>query len=270
MRIQALILSCLITSGCSYLNFWSEDQQDVVAQQNQEGDDNDGAQQAATPPALEEPDDDDEDTQQLKQARVWARLDRLEARLAEQKQRLHLLEQGLLLGISPPDLEPNPSTTSATDYSLRDEQLDLALGNPVQQVKKQEPKGDTTSFQHQLASAIQLYKAQRYGKAYVDLQKIEAKFEPSIHQGLPEYWIGKCWFKLGEFQTSRTTLQNFLQKHPDSSKSASAKFFLAKSEIELGLSRQATARLEELIRENDGESYADAARSLIKSLERRL
>jgi TolA-binding protein len=164
------------------------------------------------------------DSLSLKQAKMLSRIEELEQENRRQKETLRSLELGLTLGLSPKGLE-NIDTSSPQALESKETTL-----TPV---PPESPVGDD-GFDAALNKAKELFNTGDIGKAYVAFASLEKDYDPSIHLGLPAYWMGRCWFQLKEYPSSKQAFEQFVSQYPQSSWAPSAKFYLARSEWELG------------------------------------
>jgi TolA-binding protein len=211
---------------------------------------------------------------ELKQARLWTRVDELEAMVRAQKARIKLLEKGLMLGVIPEGLE-EPLAKKAVVETLQE------IENPISEkvvpkkaetadAEKPGHPAENSEFQEKMLVAKEMFKAGRFGKAYLEFSKIDKEFVDDISTGEPKYWLGRCWYQLKEYQTAIQNLKAFGTSYPASPWAASAKFFLARSELDSGLREAAVKHFQEIIRDHPYDGTAEAAKQAIGNLEKAL
>jgi len=127
-------------------------------------------------------------TPEMKQARIWQRLDIMEEEVRKQRAKIKLLQKGLMLGIVPDELK-NPDDV-AFEKSKRDAaKKKVANAGKKEDAHPQEgphakpaesvaakPAIDKGSFPSRFAEAQDLVRVGRYGKAVVELEKLNADF----------------------------------------------------------------------------------------------
>jgi len=216
---------------------------------------------------------------ELKQARLWARVDELEDLIRRQKGRIKMLEKGLLLGVVPAEFGQDPveqkssHSMGSTDRVMSKVEM---MSSPSSDVKETstasvvETDEKKERFQSKMAKARDLFRSGRYGKAYLEFSKIDKEFSTSVASGEQKYWLGRCWHKLKEFQSARQHLQAFVGQYPSSPWTSSAKFHLAKVELDLGLKEAAIRRFQQIIRENPYEGTAEAAKQILGTMHKAL
>lgn len=212
---------------------------------------------------------------ELKQARIWSRLDEIESILIKQKEKINILEKTLLLGLSPdqssePQQAEHPNqkilrpTIQSTGLFHREDKTENNINknnseqNEINQMK--------SVYQARMTNAINLFEKEKYGKAYIDFSKILRDFDEEIHNNGPEYWSGRCWFQLQEYQQAKNHLQKYLTKQSDNVHAADAAYWLAKTEISLGMKEKAVNILNNIIKQHPNTASAEAARQLLDNM----
>ena len=277
---KTLILALLATtlSGCAKMMFWKDDEPvkpDAAAT----------ASEPATPggPVATKPTLQDE--QQLKVAKLWARVDELEEEQFRQKERIRVLEKGITLGLvpeelkspkvvkAPPKLEPKVEAKVEAKGDAKDLLPPDGKAPPVDAKKGELPalsKEDAEKYQTMLASAHDQYRSGRYGRAIVEYSEIGKLFGDKIEGGMHQYWISKSWANLKEYNTARQSLVEFLKDHASSPWAPRAKLELARVEWQLGLQETALNRFREIIQEHPYEDAAEMAKMELENLDKKL
>lgn len=229
-----------------------------------------------------------QDEQELKMAKLWARVDELEEEQYRQKERIRVLEKGLTLGLVPEELKNPPKAkpkekpeakaekgAKPGDAQLAEEAEKAAAAAKAEGEKKDGAapalsKEETEKYQGMLASAHDQYRSGRYGRAIVEYSDIAKQFGDKIEGGMPLYWIAKSWSNLKEYNTARQNLVEFLKGHPSSAWAPRAKLELARVEWQLGLQETALNRFKELIQEHPYEDAAEMAKMELENLDKKL
>ena len=253
------------------------------------------------------------DEQELKLARLWARVDDLEEQQSRTKERLTIVEKGLTLGLMPEELrrlEPTKKGRSrgpgaANEHSKSTpkdhgktagekafvgtpvdvagpptagtkEHVDAKDGKapPHEGTEELSPSGlnkaDTESYQKALASAHDLFRAGRYGRAVVEYSDIGKRYGDQVGGGMHLYWIAKSWSELKEYNTARQQLVEFLKDHGKSPWVPRAKFELGRVEWQLGMQDTALGRFRDIIQMHPYEDAAEMAKMELKNLDKKL
>ena len=210
---------------------------------------------------------------ELKQARLWARVDELEGMVRAQKARMKLLEKGLMLGVVPEGLEEPLAKKPIVETQIEVEKLAVD-GKPMKEAplsqESVDPAAKKNDFEEKMSVAKEMFRSGHYGKAYVEFSKIDKEFAEDGGSGEQKYWLGRCWYQLKEYQTAIQSLKAFTKTNAASPWAASAKFFLAKSELDSGLREAAVKHFQEIIRDHPYEGTAEAAKQAIGNLEKAL
>lgn len=228
------------------------------------------------------------DEQELKMARLWSRVDELEEQSLRNKERIRVLEKGITLGLVPEELkgahngskksapanapiikEPlydsEPTEKSAEKVTAKEHgnepEAEPAAATPDGLSKEQ-----SDQYQAALASAHDLYRSGRYGRAIVEYDKIGKDFAGKVEGGMHKYWIGKCWANLKEFNTARQILADFVTENASSPWLPRAKLELARVEWKLGMQDTALQRFKELIQSYPYEDAAEMAKMELENL----
>lgn len=275
MKCYQFIFLLLLTSliSCS-LSIWNKNEEAITSEQSNETREEEETATDSNLSLFGETSSQSMEQLELRQAKMWSRIDELESMLIQQKERIKLLEQGLMLGIMP---ESSHSKKSEVRPKIND--IDQALNEDIKNHDEQPdplPKDtvvdnhEKNDFKEKLEHAKQLYNQGRYGKAYLEFSQLDKIYSPNQHREQTTYWIGRCWYKLGEFQTAKQYFEKAINKIAASDILPSAKLYLARTELKLGLKTQASAHLQELIREYPEKSYSEAAKNILNNMEQQL
>ncbi len=231
---------------------------------------------------------------ELKNAKLWTRLDELEEGVARQREQIAVLEQGLNLGIKPmqlsqkplPPRTPSPSNNAqttpqgTTPAAPANAAVAVASGQSQPASNNAGPSSESFKFtkdepaspeyEQMFAKAHEKYLAGRFGPAIVDLSDMEKKFGQTMAGGIHVYWIGRCWLALKEYSTARSRLEEFLKSNAQSPYVARANVDLAKAEYGAGLNQTALKRLQTIIEKHPYEDAAELARYELEQMKRSL
>ena len=275
MKLINMLAILILTCSCSFSSMWSKEDNDKLA-----GNDKDPNDSLIEGEKLDIENQVNIENIELKQARMWARIDELEGMILKQREKIKILEKGLLLGVTPkPMQEPKKISKHPNQKFLQTSKARESLGNttPKNNFIKQSPISNDLDLKHvenvygtRLQSARVLFKEGRFGKAYLDFAKLDREFDVNVTKGETKYWIGRCWYKLKELQQAKQYFTSFIRSFPISPWVPSAKYYLAKVELDSGLRELAIRQLKNLIREYPYEGSSEAAKQMLKNLNQTL
>ncbi len=280
MRIVLILALGAVLSGCSFLGFGEGDSVEPVEPGEADGAD-----------AMIEKNEKDEespkkdakktakaktsrtDEQELKLARLWARVDELEEEQLRSKERVRVLEKGITLGLIPEELKKKgaakPIVKEAMAEEMSPKEPPKAEKPPEVDPTKADPsmsKAEGDAYQAALASANDLYRSGRYGRAIVEYDRIGKDYNGKVDGGMHKYWIGKCWSNLKEFETSRQIFIDLMTENTTSPWLPRAKLELARVEWRLGQQDTALQRYREIIQAHPYEDAAEMAKMELENL----
>lgn len=219
----------------------------------------------------------DPDQKHLHQAKIWQRMDQLENKLLRQQEKIQLLEQGLILGIVPDKLkgksliERRPTQSTSIDQPVKKPKA-LVRSQPeklpqtdVSKVSSSKSK-DNGEYKKHLQAARELYSSGSYSKAYLAFGRLQQDYDEIITGGEPQYWLGRCWYRLKDFEAAEEHFGKFIKANPQNPWTPSAKYFLAQVEFQLDYKEKAVKRLEGLIKDYPYDGTTEAAKELLSRL----
>jgi len=267
--MRYLIMLSVLLSGCSTLKFWEDEE--PAPETKAEKDEHKPIPEMASSLTEE---------QELKMAKLWARVDELEEETFRQKERIRVLEKGITLGLVPEELKKDKPKQKETHEA---EPLKTAIEEVKAKTEhaKKEPKAEKAAvpalskeeqdkFQSMLAAAQEQYRAGRYGRAIVEYDALGKAFGDNVEGGMHLFWIAKSWANLKENNTSRQLFADFLKDHPTSPWAARAQLELGRVEWKLGLQETALKRFRDLIQQHPHEDASEMARMEIETLDKSL
>lgn len=265
MQYLLVILFTVALSGCSTLKFWSNNEAAVT----DEAVGSDATSTLSPAASLNSKE------VELRLAKLWAKVDDLEDLILKQKQRIAVLERGLMLGILPEELKNDAdrhgkkakTTAVAPEIEIiaqkvADEPGAHTLPPPAVVAK---PELSAVDRPKQLADAQQFFEQGQYGRALAIYSSLSDEGD-STHR----YWVGMCWFKLKEYDTAHKEFSDFLAKNPSGPWAPRAKYNLAQVDLELGYKEKALVQLRKIIEEYPNEDAAQMARASIQQMESNL
>jgi len=291
------LIFVLAGSLFSCASWWSSEQSELSSQKAvgtaETTETNDNSQQqvsavndsAVSSESPIRPEESKTDLMELSQARMVERINMLESELRRQREKIRLLEQGLLTGIAPEDLkqpevkkleEKKQEVTSIEaakheDLSRSDEGVEASplpavtldpevLPAPLAVAQVSEKKlNDPSKFETLLAKAKSKYQSSDFSAALADFAAISRDFGENYGDGVVRYWLGKCYMGLKEHGTARSELEAYIRISPSGSYIADARLDLAKSLWRLGLKERARNELKRIIKDFDGQEVAEIA-----------
>ena len=227
---------------------------------------------------------------ELRQAKIWNRLDEMDEQLNAQKEQLKILEQGLLTGVPPEALRAGggqvkqrkmgrgAGSTSLPEVTL-DGESEKKLISVNRMNKGEEPLGlhdseignDTAnvpdSYTVKLQVAKDYYQSGRFGLAIAELAQISKEFGMNAGKGEHLYWLGRSYLGLKEFATARTELDGFIKGKSDSALKPMARLELARCLEGLNLRERARKELSQIVRDYKGQEVSEMASMELKNLQ---
>jgi TolA-binding protein len=261
LRALGLALALAGSTACSTLAFWRDDEDEASAAAAAD----EKAAAAVEPPAPAPAAKSLVEEQELKLAKLWARVDELEEEQYRQKERIRVLEKGMTLGLVPEELKkakPEPPKPKAPPKA------EVAPPEPPKEPKTSDAtlsKEEREAYEKAFADAHDLFRQGRYAHAIAKFASIDQEYGPKLKDGAHKYWIAQCWFNMKEYQTAQQIDVEFIREHPSSPWVPRAKFLLGRVEWELG---QQTTAIETYRSIQKDHPYADAAELARMELER--
>jgi TolA-binding protein len=290
IRPLILIAFSMVLSSCATVSSW------LGSESSSQGSDKDVA--AHPSPSEMSPDHVKPGTipeLELKYAKLWTKVDDLDRLIRKQRQRIRVLEKGLLLGIIPEELkgdgeyaeddaaDDRPSAAAAQRKSreaglapIVDTTSEPALGGAQDQKLTQADASQSADgnpsvdYQQKMSQAHESFRAGRYGRAIVEFAAIGKEFGDEADGGAWKFWTARCWTAMKEFQTARQHFTEFLSAHPNSPWAPRANVEMARVENALGLKETALQRLRTVIQQHPFAESAEMAKMELKNMQRAL
>jgi len=222
----------------------------------------------------------------LKQARLMARMDEIESELKRQREKVRLLEQGLLTGIAPDDLKsgggrknlksgrrtnqkPPVEDLFAAEASSEDLASPNLEGVDVGSDKRagSSETGASSALNSRMQIAKEHYQASRFGLAIAELAGISREFGDKVADGAVRLWLGKSYLGLKEYGTARGELEAYIKGWPTGEGVGSARIDLARVYVGLGLKERARGELRRVIKDFDGQDASEMASQELSNLQ---
>lgn len=217
-----------------------------------------------------------EDEQELKVAKLWSRVDELEEEVFRQKERMRLLEKGLLTGIAPDGLGTSSASVSKTKKDSDAPQLLLEedAATELAPAKLENPNElnleEQDQYSKQLETARGLYTSARFGKAIAAYEKILTSYAGKVDAGFIKYWIGCSWRQLKEYTTAEEILNEVIEKHPSSPWIPRVHYELAKVYIDANNLSSAREKLKFIKNKYQYEDVSELATKELEELPNKL
>lgn len=204
---------------------------------------------------------------ELKLAKLWSRVSELEEQLYRQKEKVRVLEKGLMLGLVPEEMkqEEEPYRPVETVSPIVADKPKA----PVQPSSSLNPE-EMQEYQAGLAKAHDLYRAGRYGVAIKAFSEVGEKYDAKMADGVTKYWIAKCWVHLKEYSIAHQTLVDLSKEYPGSAFLPRAKLEMARIQVHQGLRESAIENFRMIIDQYPYEDAAEMARMELQRLENTL
>lgn len=212
----------------------------------------------------------------LRQARMVARMDEIEDELKRHREKIRLLEQGLLTGIAPDDLKSSnssrPSSKSKDQGSAAIKGHEITLVKPdldafdaaAEPIQAGREAGSSVSVQEstyneKMQLAKEHYQAGRFGLAIAELAGISREFGQTAGEGAVRFWLGKSYLGLREFSTARSEFESYLKGWPSGEFVGQIRIDLAKAFVGLGLKERARSELRRVMKDFPGQEVSEIA-----------
>lgn len=210
---------------------------------------------------------------ELRLAKLWARVDDLENQQIRQKERMKLLEKGLMLGIIPEELKTDKpgkhETKKAEPEAEEDAPASVQATTPPPLASGEKSK-DMAEYQRLLRAAQEKFNGANYGQAIVQYNEIGEKFDDGLTEGSHNYWIGLSWFYLKEMQLAEQSFKKLIDQYNHNSWVPYARFYMAKIDLNRGLSGRARDQFKLLIDEYPNQDLGEMARMEIDRMREKL
>lgn len=287
LRLTVPLIAVLLAS-CSSLNFWSSSEPVKKTDEKGSGESKSNLSSSVT-------------DVELKQARIWNRLDDLEDEVKVQRERIKLLEQGLLTGIAPEELKRNSGTptkgrkvtikeTPPEDKQNRPTSVKFARQNhanpssdapgepsmkPIldlpDQVKTEaneenSPANSPDSYRVRIQVAKDYYQASRFGMAVAEIAQITREFGAGAGSGEAKYWLGRSYLGLREYATAKAELEGFIAQYPQSEFVPNAKLELGRCLLGMNLRDRARREFAKIAKDYEGQDPGDIASAELRNL----
>ena len=197
----------------------------------------------------------------LKIAKLWSRVSELEEQLYRQKEKVRVLEKGLMLGLVPEEMKDDAPYTPPKPKKVAKKKPKPKV--PTSPLSPEETK----EYQNNLAKAHDTYRAGRYGVAIKMFTEVDEKFGAKLNDGVPQYWIAKCWGQLKEYSIAHQMLVDFTQNYPGSPFLSRGKLEMARIQMRQGLRETAIENFRMIIDQYPYEDAAEMAKMELQRLE---
>lgn len=275
LRLPVFLTAVFYLGGCSFLNFWGDEKKEPVMAGLSEPD---RAAAVAAEKAAEEDGFDKNNVRslsmeemELKQAKLWNRVDELEEHIQRLRENVRVLEKGLTLGLLPEELRAGRLAKRKEVKKKVPKKKKLKTPEKVVPATVEKPKmtkEDMARYQKKLAEAHDLFQEGRYGRAVVAYSDLGKEFGNLLEGGMHRYWIGRCWFNLKEYQTSKQHFAEFISDFPSSPWVPRAKLDMARVNDKMGLRETAIRQYREITRDYPYEDAAEMAKMELSNMEK--
>lgn len=211
---------------------------------------------------------------EMRIAKLWARVDDLENQQIRQKERMKLLEKGLMLGIIPDELKMDKAIPQGVERKqepeVEEQPASLEATTPPPPLTSMEKSKDIAEYRRLLQAAQEKFSAANYGQAIVQYNEIGEKFDDSLTEGSHHYWVGLSWFYLKELQLAEQSFKKLIDHFNHNSWVPYARFYMAKIDLNRGLSGRARDQFKLLIDEYPNQDLGEMARMEIDRMREKL
>lgn len=215
---------------------------------------------------------------ELKQAKMWARMDEIQNELRMHRARIKVLEKGMKLGIVPDELltgqykieqepvrrikkssaKPKPSSKSqkVAMMNLRED--------------KMQKQGSEEDYRKLFTEGESHFRAGHYGKAIAAFERIGRDFKAFDKNNSHRFWVALSWYKLKDLQVSKDEFDSFIKGAAGSPWIPRAKYYSAKIQFELGMTKTALESFQNLVKTYPYDDTSEMAKMEIERIERSL
>jgi TolA-binding protein len=235
---------------------------------------------------------------ELKQARLWNKLEDLEEEVRIQRERIKLLEQGLLTGIAPEELKstssmkkpkpkdrgkgshpllgdkgvkPHSDNTMLNNASLEGDLPPVVVGTESGKDSSKDGQakdGDGSlvarnpeGYKVRMQVAKDYFQGSRFGLSIAELAQILKAFGQDIGGGEPRVLLGRAYLNMKEFSTAKNELESVIKDFPKSSWEGLARIELARAYAGMNLRERARKELAQVATAFAGKEEGDMASS---------
>lgn len=246
---------------------------------------------------------------ELKLTKLWARVDEMEGELIRHKEKIRLLEKGLLTGIAPVELSnpvgankkasrealqlsveleapekdlqdkkvlvdknvPADSNLPARDDVIESDEDEFKSSKDVKNNAAPAPAriANSGQYQEEFAKAEKLYKEKHWGQAIAAYGALNV-FPDEVTHGHHLFWTGMSWFNLREYQLATKHFEEFIQKFPGESLVGRAHLHIAKGDLQMGFVEKGVNRLKNVMRDFPADEAAKMAKWEMSRIEQTL
>lgn len=176
----------------------------------------------------------------LTHAKILERLENLEQLVLIQKQKMAILEKGILLGI------PAKEIIMSLEQKETISPINLEAKQIIAQNKMQDNKMQdnifvdiTEHYLQRITEAKGSFEKGEYGEAYLKFSRIDTEFSDDVKKGEIIYWVGRCWYKLKEYEQAVKYFERYLKEYKNQKEEALVLFYAAKTNLKLGYRKKA-------------------------------
>ncbi len=217
----------------------------------------------------------------LKQAQAWNRMNELEDEVRVQREKIKLLEQGLMTGIAPSELSQTDrdhgfslkrdhsraaKLAKQSDSNYGEEGLPSVLGLP-EKIGSDDSKDsvETTpdSYKVRVQVAKDYFQGSRFGMAVAELAGLLKEFGQKAGDGEAKLLIGRSYLGLKEFSIARSEIEAFLTLFPAHPHEPLARLELARAYYGMNLRDRSRAELAKVAKNFQGSEEAEIANNEI-------
>ena len=284
--LAQIFILVIVLQGCA-TKLWPFSDESGTAVKNSEAvgkTDRNGAPSSITDPSTESisggPRPSSAQDMELKQAKIWNRLDDLEDMVRIQKEQIKLLEQGLLTGLPPEELKKRHGKNgNPKGFESRIDRASLVeveknesippppiLGKEEFKIARESAADDPDGFRVKLQIAKDYFQGSRFGMAIAELAQISKTFGSKVGNGEARFYLGRSYLGLKEHLTARSELESFIRDFPNSEYIGVARLELARAYMGLNLRDRARTELASVAKEYGGREEGDMAVNELKTL----
>lgn len=146
-----------------------------------------------------------------------------------------------------------------------EERMKKLVGGPPPRLKEVIPRPGEYEAESAYKSALQDYRERKYEQAIGEFSEILAMAPESEWADNAQYWIGECYYGLGNYEQAVEEFRKVLS-YEESEKDDDASFKIAICYIKLGEEERAVGALEKFLKDYPASEYVPRARKLLEGL----
>ena len=224
----------------------------------------------------------------LSQARITERMAEIESELKSQREKIKLLERGLLTGIPPSDLKDAESREAEARSKAKNESLEELAADERDLLKSEltapvldpelvaqtnfsreasDGKSDHQTFDSAIAKAQKEFQSGDFQRSLNNFAEISRTYGEKSSGGVVRFWLGKCYSGLKDHASAKGEFEAYLAMSPMGPNAADARLELARTLSKMGLKERARGEFKKVMKDFEGQEPAELAAFELSALQ---